>query len=166
MFTRTKKLDDICFVKTKVIKDTTISLSSTLLTDNKAKEKINLIGDEIISISDVSEKEKFVGTYKYITSDSFIDIKRFSSLIPQDVLNIIFKSNEGSELNVESSNGDRYIVNVMSFKDPSEDELLNVYSQYELFGKETMNYKMSDIINEDLFRKANVNLNEIIFNTN
>ena len=139
---------------------------STLLTDNKAKEKINLIGDEIISISDVSEKEKFIGTYKYITSDSFIDIKRFSSLIPQDVLNIIFKSNEGSELNVESSNGDRYIVNVMSFKYPSEDELLNVYSQYEIFGKETMSYKMSDIINEDLFRKANVNLNEIIFNTN
>ena len=139
---------------------------STLLTENKAKEKINLIGDEIISISDVSEKEKFIGTYKYITSDSFIDIKRFSSLIPQDVLNIIFKSTEGSELNVESSNGDRYIVKVMSFKDPSEDELLNVYSQYELFGKETMNYKMSDIINEDLFRKASVNLNEIIFNTN
>ena len=139
---------------------------SILLTENKAKEKINLIGNEIMSISDASEKEKFIGTYKYITSDSFIDIKRFSSLIPQDVLNIIFKSTEGSELNVESSNGDRYIVNVMNFKDPSEDELLNVYSQYELFGKETMSYKMSDIINEDLFRKANVNLNEIIFNTN
>ena len=138
---------------------------STLLTDNKAKEKINLIGEEIISIYDASEREKFIGTYKYITSDSFIDIKRFSSLIPQDVLNAIFKSIEGSELNVESSSGDRYIVNVMSFKDPSEDELLNVYSQYELFGKETMNYKMSDIINEDLFRKASVNLNEIIFNT-
>ena len=139
---------------------------STLLTDNKAKEKINLIGEEIISIYDASEREKFIGTYKYITSDSFIDIKRFSSLIPQDVLNAIFKSSEGSELNVESSSGDRYIVNVMSFNDPSEDELLNVYSQYELFGKETMNYKMSDIINEDLFRKASVNLNEIIFNTN
>jgi len=139
---------------------------STLLTENKAKERINLIGDEIISITDVAEKEKFVGTYKYITTDSFIDIKRFSSLIPQDVLNVIFKSTEGSELNVESSNGDRYIVYVVSFKDPSEDELLNVYSQYELFGKETINYKMSDIINEDLFRKANVNLNEIIFNTN
>ena len=139
---------------------------STLLTENKAKEKINLIGDEIISITDATEKEKFVGTYKYITTDSFIDIKRFSSLIPQDVLNEIFKSTEGSELNVESSNGDRYIVYVVSFKDPSEDELLNVYSQYELFGKETINYKMSDIINEDLFRKANVNLNEIIFNTN
>ena len=139
---------------------------STLLTDNKAKEKINLIGEEIISIYDASEREKFIGTYKYITSDSFIDIKRFSSLIPQDVLNAIFKSTEGSELNIESSSGDRYIVNVMSFNDPSEDELLNVYSQYELFGKETMNYKMSDIINEDLFRKASVNLNEIIFNTN
>ena len=139
---------------------------STLLTDNKAKEKINLIGQEIISIYDASEREKFIGTYKYITSDSFIDIKRFSSLIPQDVLNAIFKSTEGSELNIESSSGDRYIVNVMSFNDPSEDELLNVYSQYELFGKETMNYKMSDIINEDLFRKASVNLNEIIFNTN
>ena len=139
---------------------------STLLTDNKAKEKINLIGQEIISIYDASEREKFIGTYKYITSDSFIDIKRFSSLIPQDVLNAIFKSTEGSELNIESSSGDRYIVNVLSFNDPSEDELLNVYSQYELFGKETMNYKMSDIINEDLFRKANVNLNEIIFNTN
>ncbi|MFL2700801.1 MAG: SurA N-terminal domain-containing protein [Gammaproteobacteria bacterium] len=139
---------------------------STLLTDNKAKEKINLIGEEIISIDDASEREKFIGTYEYITSDSFIDIKRFSSLIPQDVLNAIFKSTEGSELNIESSSGDRYIVNVMSFNDPSEDELLNVYSQYELFGKETMNYKMSDIINEDLFRKASVNLNEIIFNTN
>ena len=139
---------------------------STLLTDNKAKEKISLIGEEIISIYDASEREKFIGTYKYITSDSFIDIKRFSSLIPQDVLNAIFKSTEGSELNIESSSGDRYIVNVLSFNDPSEDELLNVYSQYELFGKETMNYKMSDIINEDLFRKANVNLNEIIFNTN
>ena len=139
---------------------------SSMLTESKSKEKIILIENEIIAIEDENEREKFINTYSYITTDSFVDIKRFSSLIPSDVLNVIFKSSEGSELNIESSNGDRYIVNILNFKDPTVDELQNVNSRYQSFGKETMSFKMTDIINEDLFGKAKLNLNDVVFNSN
>ena len=139
---------------------------SSMLTESKSKEKIILIENEIIAIEDEIEREKFINTYSYITSDSFVDIKRFSSLIPSDVLNVIFKSSEGSELTIESSNGDRYIVNILNFKDPTVDELQNVNSRYQSFGEETMSFKMTDIINEDLFGKAKLNLNDVVFNSN
>ena len=139
---------------------------SSMLTESKSKEKIILIENEIIAIEDEIEREKFINTYNYITTDSFVDIKRFSSLIPSDVLNVIFKSSEGSELNIESSNGDRYIVNILNFKDPTVDELQNVNSRYQSFGEETMSFKMTDIINEDLFVKAKLNLNDVVFNSN
>ena len=139
---------------------------SSMLTESKAKEKIILIENEIIAIEDEIEREKFINTYSYITTDSFVDIKRFSSLIPSDVLNVIFKSSEGSELNIESLNGDRYIVNILNFKDPTVDELQNVNSRYQSFGEETMSFKMTDIINEDLFVKAKLNLNDVVFNSN
>ena len=139
---------------------------SSMLTESKAKEKIILIENEIIAIEDEIEREKFINTYSYITTDSFVDIKRFSSLIPSDVLNEIFKSSEGSELNIESLNGDRYIVNILNFKDPTVDELQNVNSRYQSFGEETMSLKMTDIINEDLFGKAKLNLNDVVFKSN
>ena len=139
---------------------------SSMLTESKSKEKIILIENEIIAIEDEIEREKFINTYSYITTDSFVDIKRFSSLIPSDVLNVIFKSSEGSELNIESLNGDRYIVNILNFKDPTVDELENVNSRYQSFGEETMSFKMTDIINEDLFVKAKLNLNDVVFNSN
>ena len=139
---------------------------SSMLTESKSKEKIILIENEIIAIEDEIEREKFIDTYSYITTDSFVDIKRFSSLIPSDVLNVIFKSSEGSELNIESLNGDRYIVNILNFKDPTVDELQNVNSRYQSFGEETMSFKMTDIINEDLFVKAKLNLNDVVFNSN
>ena len=139
---------------------------SSMLTESKSKEKIILIENEIIAIEDEIEREKFINTYSYITTDSFVDIKRFSSLIPSDVLNVIFKSSEGSELNIESLNGDRYIVNILNFKDPTVDELQNVNSRYQSFGEETMSFKMTDIINEDLFGKAKLNLNDVVFNSN
>ena len=139
---------------------------SSMLTESKSKEKIILIENEIIAIEDEIEREEFINTYSYITTDSFVDIKRFSSLIPSDVLNVIFKSSEGSELNIESLNGDRYIVNILNFKDPTVDELQNVNSRYQSFGEETMSFKMTEIINEDLFGKAKLNLNDIVFNSN
>ena len=139
---------------------------SSMLTESKSKEKIILIENEIIAIEDEIEREEFINTYSYITTDSFVDIKRFSSLIPSDVLNVIFKSSEGSELNIESLNGDRYIVNILNFKDPTVDELQNVNSRYQSFGEETMSFKMTEIINEDLFGKAKLNLNNVVFNSN
>ena len=168
-----ESIDSIVIVSLKEITQSELqefsevsSKVSSMLTESKSKEKIILIENEIIAIEDEIEREKFINTYKYITTDSFVDIKRFSSLIPSDVLNVIFKSSEGSELNIESSNGDRYIVNILNFKDPTVDELQNVNSRYKSFGKETMSFKMTDIINEDLFGKAKLNLNDVVFNSN
>ena len=168
-----ESIDSIVIVSLKEITQSELqefsevsSKVSSMLTESKSKEKIILIENEIIAIEDEIEREKFINTYSYITTDSFVDIKRFSSLIPSDVLNVIFKSSEGSELNIESSNGDRYIVNILNFKDPTVDELQNVNSRYQSFGKETMSFKMTDIINEDLFGKAKLNLNDVVFNSN
>ena len=133
-----------------------------LLSETKAIEKISLLQDEYISNDDLADKESFVDTYAYVTTESYVDVKRYSSLLPKEVLQKIFNETSGKTLNIDANNGDKFIVSINSFAKPSEEEIQEIISEYTAFGEERFSSKMQQIINNDVFQSAKVNLNDLI----
>ena len=136
---------------------------SDMLSQSKAVEKIVLMTNEINAITDKEEIMSFIGAYNYVAEDSFVDVKRYSSLLPREVLNTIFNATGGSRINTEASNGDNYIIDVIGFNYPLESEINEIIEEYNSIGEEIINTKMSQIVNEDVFQSARVNLNSLIF---
>ena len=136
---------------------------SDMLSQSKAVEKIVLMTNEINAITDKEEIMSFIGAYNYVAEDSFVDVKRYSSLLPREVLNTIFNASGGSRINTEASNGDNYIIDVVGFNYPPESEINEIIEEYNSIGEEIINTKMSQIVNEDVFQSARVNLSNLIF---
>jgi peptidyl-prolyl cis-trans isomerase D len=136
---------------------------SDMLSQSKAVEKIVLMTNEINAITDKEEIMSFIGAYNYVAEDSFVDVKRYSSLLPREILNTIFNATAESRINTEASNGDNYIIDVIGFNYPLESEINEIIEEYNSIGEEIINTKMSQIVNEDVFQSARVNLNNLIF---
>ena len=136
---------------------------SDMLSQSKAVEKIVLMTNEINAITDKEEIMSFIGAYNYVAEESFVDVKRYSSLLPREVLNTIFNASGGSRINTEASNGDNYIIDVIGFNYPPESEINEIIEEYNSIGEEIINTKMSQIVNEDVFQSARVNLSNLIF---
>ena len=133
-----------------------------LLSESKAIEKISLLQKEYTSNDDINDKESFVETYSYITTESYVDVKRYSSLLPREVLQKIFNETSGTTLNIDANNGDKYVVSINSFSKPTEEEIQEIIAEYSAFGAERFSSKMQQIINDDVFQSAKVNLNDLI----
>jgi len=133
-----------------------------LLSEAKAIEKIYLLQEELISIKDSDEKDSFINSYSYISEESFVDVKRYSSLLPNEILRKVFNEKEGSVLNLEANNRDQYLVKILKFNQLSENDIDTLIVEYNDFSLERSASKMQQIINEDVFQSARVNLNDLI----
>ena len=134
-----------------------------LLAESKTLEKLDLLEEEFNSIADVQDKQSFIETYNFVTTDTFVDVKRYSSLLPQEVLSAVFNAKAGEVLKVNAQNGDKYFVDIVAFKQPNESEINEIIEEYKSFAEERSASKMSEVINEDVFESARVNLNNLIF---
>ena len=133
-----------------------------LLTESKATDKIELMDIELNSIEDKSDKNNFIDAYSFISSDEFIDVKRYSSLLPREVLTNIFNESAGKVISVNANNGDKYMINIIEFKKPSEEDIVEIIEQYEAFADESISTRISNIVNEDVFEKAKVKLQNVL----
>ena len=136
---------------------------SNVLSESKAIDKILLMSEEIKSIPDEKERMEFIKAYDYVEYESYVDVNRYSSLLPREVLNDIFNSSPGKTITKDSFNGDKYIVNISGFNEPTETDINNILEEYDNFSKQILNTKMNQIINKDIFESARVNLNNLIF---
>ena len=134
-----------------------------LLAESKAAEKLNLLEEELNSIADAQDKQSFIEAYNFVTTDTFVDVKRYSSLLPQEVLSAVFNAKAGEVLKINAQNGDKYFVDIVAFKQPNESEINEIIEEYKSFAEERSASKMSEVINEDVFESARVNLNNLIF---
>ena len=152
----------------EVIEPTLISYENikdeveALLTESKAIDKIELMDIELNSIEDKSDKSAFIEAYSFISSDEFIDVKRYSSLLPREVLTNIFNESAGKVISVNANNGDKYMINIIDFKKPSEADIVEIIEQYESFADESISTRISNIVNEDVFEKAKVKLQNVL----
>ena len=141
------------------VKDSVINMIS----NSKAEEKMNLLATEIQSFSNDDEKNKFIDAYNYVESDSFVDVKRYSSLLPREVLNKVFINQADTIISEDASNGDKYIVTIKKFNQPLETDIQNIIEEYNTFSEEIFVTRMNQIVNNDIFESARVNLNNLIF---
>ena len=135
---------------------------SELLSEFKTKEKISLLNNEINSFLTKDEKNKFTDSYNYVTNESYVDVKRYSSLLPREILIDIFENSSDSSLSLEARNGDKYLIDIIKFNKPSDEKIENLINEYDSYNKEIIITNMSQIVNEDIFQNASVNLKEFI----
>ena len=135
---------------------------SELLSEFKTKEKISLLNNEINSFLTKDEKNKFTDSYNYVTNESYVDVKRYSSLLPREILIDIFENSSDSSLSSEARNGDKYLIDIIKFNKPSDEKIESLINEYDSYNKEIIINNMSQIVNEDIFQNASVNLKEFI----
>ena len=143
--------------------DSVVEQVTQKLSNIKAIEKVDLLSSELNSMESLDDKQKFIDTYSYVTEESFVGIKRYSSLMPREVLAEVFNSKSGSLITAEASNGDKYIIDIIKFSPPEESEIEDILNEYTSFSENVLMTKMSQIINDDVFDKARVNLSNLAF---
>jgi len=136
---------------------------SQSLTSIKTVTKQNLLLDEIVETKISGTVDSFISAYSFIKSDSFINVARGSSLLPQEVLSEAFKLLPGESTSAKSISGDDYIIDLITINKPSEKQIDDVMTQYEQFSENRFTQQMNDLISSDLFDSSNVNLNNIVF---
>ena len=135
---------------------------NNLLSIEKANTKQNLLNTEIETVRKSGDIEEFISAYEFISKDSFIDVKRYSSLIPQEISLELFKLQSGQSISMNANNGDTYIIDLTMIKRPSEESLIDLLEQYKSFSEQRVSGKMNDIIQAQIIDNARVNLNEQI----
>jgi parvulin-like peptidyl-prolyl isomerase len=135
---------------------------NTLLSSDKANTKQELLNKEIEVVRKNGDIEEFISAYEFISKDSFVDVKRYSSLIPQEISQELFKLQSGQSVSMNAKNGDTYIIDLTMIKKPSEESLTELLEQYKSFSEQRIFEKMNDIIQSQIIDNARVNLNEQI----
>ena len=147
----------------KIFSDVQTEVNNNLININASLKK-SAIEEEFTAISNDDEKKSFVDQNSFASFETFKDIKRYSSLLPQEVLTEIFNTAINSELSLTSRNGDHYFVNINKFNPPSQEEMDEAIEQYSAFDTQRLIDRMNGILSDDLFDKAKISLNEQIFN--
>ena len=147
----------------KLFSEVQTEVNNDLININASLKKSE-IEKEFSLLSTAEEKRSFEEQNSFATFETFKDIKRYSSLLPQEVITEIFNASTGFELSVTSSNGDHYFVNIKNFNPPSQEEIDEASAQYSSFDTERLISRMNGILSDDLFDNAKVNLNEQAIN--
>jgi hypothetical protein len=90
-----------------------------MLSSNKGKEKQSMLSEEIKLSKLDNTVDDFISAYPYVTKDNFININRYSSLMPQEIISEVFKQSEGDSMTLLSNNNDTYIVDITSVNEPT-----------------------------------------------
>ena len=90
--------------------------------------------------------EKMMPSIEGFTQESFRGVKRFSSLLPSEIINSTFESPIGTLVSTEAFNGDRYWARSSNETTPSIDELGDSIEQYQAFYEEGLNQQFSGFI--------------------
>jgi len=138
-------------------------LASDYLTDKKVTEKKSLLASELALAKEENTLDSFIQAYDFISNESFVDVKRYSSLLPQDVISEIFKLESKTSKILNSRNGDIYLVDLIKFNQPDDDAINDLYEQYSAFSEEKVSNNILAVIEEDIFQSARINLNNLAF---
>ena len=107
--------------------------------------------------------ESFFNAYDFIVEDSYVELKRNSSLLPPEVIAEVFKLSQGNSITLNSRDGDVYIIDLLKINSPSSEFIDSIYDQYSSFSEQRISSNIAEIINEDLFESAKVNLSNLVF---
>ena len=136
--------------------------------EDKARDllALSIAENEIINITNklselkIEEKEfAYIEENDFITNDSYVNVKRYASLMPAEILEEVFKNTDGATVYLDSNNKDKYIIDIKKFNDATDEEIESAIENYRTFSSERYFDSIASIIDEDLFKNAVVNIN-------
>ncbi len=98
------------------------------------------------------------------SKESFKGVKRFSSLLPSEIINSAFESPIGTLVSAEAFNGDRYWAITSNEASPTIAELGDAIEQYEGFYNESLNQQLSGFIDRAFKEGQKVRLKNLAIN--
>ena len=166
------KLGIIDFEDKILVLTTTQITESKLMDYDKVEDKardllaLSIAENEIINITNklselkIEEKEfAYIEENDFITNDSYVNVKRYASLMPAEILEEVFKNTDGATVYLDSNNKDKYIIDIKKFNDATYEEIESAIENYRTFSSERYFDSIASIIDEDLFKNAVVNIN-------
>ena len=138
-------------------------IANDMLSSRKGKDKQSLLTKEIELSKSDGTLDDFISAYTYVTKDNFININRYSSLMPQEIISELFKQSLGDSVTLVSNNNDTYIVDIIKVNEPTDESIAELLEEYNGFSKELISNKISEVVSDEVFNTANVKLNNIIF---
>ena len=107
------------------------------------------------------DDESYVLENNNVLKDSFISVKRGSTLFPPDVLDNIFSSKVNSINTQKTFNSDIYIFKVKKINEPSEDFINTIISEYEDFSSSTSLVKLNLILEKEINKEIRDNIKNL-----
>ena len=128
-------------------------------------EKANVFLNEFDGIAQkILLGEEILPTLEGISKETYKSVKRFSSLLPSEVINRIFESKLESIISHESINGDRYWTQSSNEIVPISEELAETVPKYEEFYNTVLGQQLSGFIDHTMKKGQKVRLQN--FNVN
>lgn len=125
-------------------------------------QKANL---SINDFADNAEKtllgESMLPSEAGFSQENFKSVKRFSSLLPPEVINEIFESALGETVSYEANSGDRYWAQSSNQIIPSADELGETATRYEEFYNSLLNQQMNGFLDHTMKQDRKVRLQNL-----
>jgi hypothetical protein len=110
-------------------------------------EKANLIISNFAKDAEgVINGENLLPSQKGFSIESYKGVKRFSSLLPSEIINSTFESPIGALVSSEAFNGDRYWAKSSNESLPTMEELSESVEQYQGFYNESITQQFSGFI--------------------
>ena len=97
----------------------------------------------------------------YISKDAFVGVKRFSSLLPAEVLEQAFLASVDSQFVSSARNGDTYLMTVTAVNSPDEEFLDAMVEEFKEFSSSQVSNKMATLIMDEMRKSAKVNLQNL-----
>ena len=110
--------------------------------------------------------EEMLPKLEGISKESYKSVKRFSSLLPSEIVNRIFESKLEIILSHESINGDRYWTQSSNEVIPNAKELVETVSQYEEFYNSGLGQQFSGFIDHTMKQGQRVRLQNFAVTNN
>jgi len=117
-------------------------------------EKANIIINDFFNDAEgVIDGENALPNQNAFSQESYKGVKRFSSLLPSEIINSTFESPLGTLVADEAFNGDRYWAKSTNESLPTMEELSMSVEQYTGFYNETLTQQFSGFI-DNAFKKG------------
>ena len=126
---------------------------ANLIISNFAKDVEGIINDKNLLLNQ-----------KGFSQESYKGVKRFSSLLPSEIINSTFESPIGTLVSNETFNGDRYWAKSSNESIPTTEELSESVEQYQGFYNESLTQQFSGFIDRAFKEGQKVRLENLTSN--
>ena len=130
----------------------------TAMQEVRAQKADFLINDFAENAEKILLGESTLPSQSGFSKENFKSVKRFSSLLPPEVINEIFESALGQTVSYEADNGDRYWVQSSNQIIPSTEELGETVSRYEEFYNSLLNQQLNGFLDHTMKQGQKVRL--------